>query len=527
MVEPTPPGTTKRDIYANLLRDTRGLRRDQGTAREAWFASLSHDRKEADLFELEMLLKGLACFRNPRNLPGRERVAPSVMLDYHEELGIVRDVLAQCIDLVKRLLGGRDQEYTFARYLEAVIPADAEQIKLVQEQLSQETPIESLFVLRAALDNALELGDGLLRLGRTPHRLYSALMRMLTREVSRNVFFNPLVALEFRGEFDRIRSAEVLEAMGGVPSEVAHRVVALTFLTLFRSLRYLGIIDEYCAEPSGTRLSYMLLAVLRSDLRALTHFLERRAADAMADGFERELLSMRAFDVLEHRKTLVDTATSLISLRGVLDTSLSMIRREVGAVFQRDIPAVELGVPSQDLGQRMRGASASLRSTLHQTVHALCAELTHGKMTPMLGGDHGARRASSLRLRRDVWMFGQILRAFLAKADSPHDDADRWASYASFQFVREFLKHFRAIGYQLLRLSDYERVDPFLRSLESLREVDLMDPKRLKEAIAECQKLYDYLQRLFDQVSQRQELRDVPFDKREAAESLKIYLGAA
>ena len=60
-------GAPGRNAYAELLRDTRGLRREQQQAREAWFARLASDKKEETLFELEMLLKGLACFGNPRN----------------------------------------------------------------------------------------------------------------------------------------------------------------------------------------------------------------------------------------------------------------------------------------------------------------------------------------------------------------------------------------------------------------------------------------------------------------------------
>jgi hypothetical protein len=519
--------TTERDVYANLLKDTRGLRRDQASAREVWFARLEVEHKEDVLFELEMLLKGFACFRNARNLPGRERAAPTVTLDYHEHLRIVRDALAQSVELVRQLQGGRDQEYQFSRYLESVIPADAERSKLMQEQLTQDSPEESLFVLRTAFDGQIEIADGLLRLGRIPHRLYFAVLRSVIREVGRNSFFNPLVALEFRAEFDRIRSTEVLEALNAVPSEAAHRVIALAFLTLFRGLRYLSLLHDYCGEPATTRLSYLMLSVFRSDLRALTHFLERRAGDTMADGFERELFAIRAVELMEHRKLLAEAATSLISLRDSLDTTVSSLRREISTGFLKDLPSADAGLPTAELSDHFRQASASLQSSLTQAIQALCAELAPTKGAPKLSLDQSARRAGSLRLRRDVWMFAQILRAFLAKAEAASGNTDRWASYASFQFVREFLIHFRAIGYQLLRLSDYERLDPFLKAIESLRESDLLDPARMEKAVRECAQLSDYLTQLFDQISRRTEIKEVPFDKREAAESLRIYLGAS
>src|SRR5579871_4995466 len=79
-----------RDPYADLLRDTRGLRREQAAARDAWYAALSWERKEETLFELEMLMKGLVCFANPRNHPGPTRRAPIVATDFREELSVAR-----------------------------------------------------------------------------------------------------------------------------------------------------------------------------------------------------------------------------------------------------------------------------------------------------------------------------------------------------------------------------------------------------------------------------------------------------
>ena len=93
--------------------------------------------------------------------------------------------------------------------------------------------------------------------------------------------------------------------------------------------------------------------------------------------------------------------------------------------------------------------------------------------------------------------------------------------------MNEFLEHFRAIGYQLVRASDYSHLDRFLAALDSLRDVELLDPRRLRGAIDECIAFYGFLDELFRNVSRRAELQGVPFDKKRAAETLKIYLGAA
>ena len=264
--------SSSRDVYADLLRDTRGLRREHATARDRWYASLSWERKEESLFELEMLLKGFACFGNARNHPGPLRATPNIVHDHREELGILRDAIEEAVRHIKSLLGQKERAFVFSRYLETVVPEDAVRSRLVQEQLSQERPEESLFVLRNAFAGSLEVADGLSRLGRISHRLYAGFLGSLTREVARNVYFNPLVALEFRPEFDRIRNARVLETLHGIENEAAHRIAALSFLGLFRVLRYVRLIEDYAARPETARRAYVILAVLRSDVRALVRY---------------------------------------------------------------------------------------------------------------------------------------------------------------------------------------------------------------------------------------------------------------
>ncbi len=515
-----------RDVYANLLRDTRGLRREQSRAREGWYERLDWERKEGALFELEMLLKGFPCFGNPRNHPGPPQNEAPVAHDYRDELVVVRDALCQAIDRVRKLLGQRDRAYVFSRYLEMVLPEDALRTRLIKEQLSQDTPEESLFVLRNTFDAFLEMADGMLRLGRVSHRLYFALLGMITREIGRNTYFNPLVALEFRPEFDRLRNAEVLEALH-MANESAHQVAAVTFLSLFRSLRYIDLIDEYASDAATARRAYVILSVLRSDVRALTHYLARRAPDVLADTFERHLLATQVAEIRERYGQLSREVGGLVSLRARLENLANVLRIEVRRTYERDLPAPNAAPPPAELGPQIVVATAQLRATFHHAITELCLELRPHSAPPQLASRLLAQTDASERLRRDVWMFQQVLRAFLAKARSTRGDSDRWASCASFQFVREFLEHFRAIGYQLVRQNDYARLDPLLEMLEVLSDVDLLDPDRFAAAVSECEQLFRFLDDLFVQVSRRQELRDRPFDKKAAADTLRIYLGAA
>jgi hypothetical protein len=516
---------SERDVYANLLRDTRGLRREQSTARDTWFASLPWERKEETLFELEMLLKGIACYGNQRNHPGTPQSKSAVAQDFHEHMRVLREACHRVTALTKQLLGDRERAYTFARYLETMMPEDAARGRIVQDQLSQDTPEEALFVLRNAFGSFVDLSEGLLRLGRIGNRLYYAHHGVVVREIGRNAYFNPLMALEFRPEFDRIRSGEVLDVLYSVRTESAHRVLALAFLTLFRCLRYTQLVDQYAADPSGTRRAYVILAVLRSDLRALVRYLGQRAADAIADGFERDLLAIPARELPTRHRELSTEARTLASLRSSMEAIAGSLRLEVRRVFDHDLRAPDATDAEKELAPTLIVGMASVRASIQAAIQQLCHEIRPGAPLPELSADMAARRMASDRLRREVWMFQQIIRAFLAMSAVTSGSSDQWAGHTGFQFVRDFLQHFRAIGYQLVRAHDYERIDPFLLALEELRDVDLLDATRMDHAVAECRAFSKFLGGLFEQVSQRQELRDQPFDKTAATEMLKIYLG--
>jgi hypothetical protein len=248
----------------------------------------------------------------------------------------------------------------------------------------------------------------------------------------------------------------------------------------------------------------------------------------MADGLERELMEVPAAALREHHDHWARRAATLLSLRRTLETIANTLRIEIRKTFERELPT-PTDAPADDvLAPLLVTAAASLKATLHHAIYDLCAELSPGSTLPELASTEASRAAASVRLRRDVWMFKQILRAFLAKAQASNgDELDQWSSASSFVFVREFLDHFRAIGYQLVRRSDYDRLDHFISALETLRDADLLNEERMWDAVSECQAFYEYLERLFAQISRREELRDLPFDKKHAAETLRVYLGAA
>ena len=517
-----PPGA---DAYNDLLRDTRGLRREQAFAREQWIARLPEGRREDMLFELEILLKGLACFANPRNHAGPPKRTAIVANDYRAALTLSRDAMHRIVHLCRLLLGERERAFVFQRYLEILLPDDGARTRLLRGAAAQDTPEESLFQLRHALTNLVEVTSGVTRLPRVPFRLFYATLSIAHREVSQSQFFNPLAALEFRPEFDRITNVRVLDVMRQVPGEQARKLVALTFLSLFRMLRYVALLESVVREPKPAGLIHLVLSVLRSDARALTDYLRKQTGQQLADSYERELFKIPAPQLAARYEEMLAEAHRLAMIKGTLNGIAANVRLELRRAFEHDLPAPDANVSSEQIRAVAVNVASNLRPALQNAVlvlgKALGAKLDeHGVFD-----DAAARRSLSVRLRRDVWMFAQIVRAFGAKARAAPSREDRWSGPSSLQFVREFLAYFNAMGYPLLRAADYPRFDAFLSALSALEETDLLDPARLERAVAEAETFFAFLSQLFEQISQREELKTVPFDRRAAAEALKLYLG--
>jgi hypothetical protein len=519
-------GKPPREGYRALLTGSRDMRRDHAIARDTWFSALTLDRKGDLLFELEVLLKGLACFANPRNHPGPPRRAAIVTVDFKEALRIARDGLARCNTIARTLLGEQERSFIFQRYLEHAASEDSARSRIARAASSQETPEDSLVALRHAFTHTIEVCDALLRQERVSFRTFYAVLGLVQREVARNSFFNPIRALEFRPEFDRLKSKEVYELVQSVPGDEAHRLVALAILSLFRNLRYLSLIDAIAASGHPLR-AMLVLAALRSDARALTSHLRSHAGGLLAGSFERELFSVSSRGLLTRYETLLAEGHRLLGIKAALEGIAAKLRLELRRAFERELPAVEAPTNRHDLEPRLRAATESLRPSVQSTILFLCKALGARLDVHFVFDDLAAKREVGERLRRDVWMFAQIVRGFAAKAAVVRatDRSDRWASVDGFRFVKEFLGYFRAMGYPLLRANDYPRFDQFIAAMSSLEETDLLDPARMQTAVAECEQFYSFLMDLFDSIGRREELAGTPFDRRAAAEALRLYLG--
>jgi hypothetical protein len=425
------------------------------------------------------------------------------------------------------MLGERDRAVVFHRYLETVLPEDNARTKLVYAAMTPESPEENLFVLRQSLTNLIEVGTALTLAPRTSYRVFFAHLSTTVREISSSAFFNPLSALEFRPEFDKISSSAVLDLIHGVDGENAHRLIALTFLSLFRMLRYVRLLESITLDLSDKRVwgrGYLVLAVLRSDARALSSYLWRRSGELLAKDFEARVTRVGVSEIDTQVNDLQEEGRRLAQIKEALLSVSTMLRLEMRRVFDHDVPPAHDKLPASEMRVRLQLATETLRPLLQLAVLFLGRTLDPSFDEAHVFDSPGALHDTRMRLRSGAWMFAQIARAFTSKARHADPLSDTWSAPERYGFVGDFLGYYRAMGHPVLMLGGYERTRNVLAALAALQDTDLIDPARLEAAARECESLYAFSMQLYVGLSQR-ELAGVPFDRHAAARLLKRYLG--
>ncbi|MFO0624680.1 MAG: Holliday junction branch migration DNA helicase RuvB [Polyangiales bacterium] len=503
-----------RDPYADLLRDSRGMRREVSRPpARAWPASLALDRKEDVLFELETLLKSVVAWSNPRNQPRRANTPRAADRDFHPHLLITRAVVARALALCNQLVGahksGPLQGRTLARGFreDPTPPPDP----------PGEGPTEALLSLRSCLGVHLVVLDGIARGTTVPFRLFFATADALRREVARNPCFNPMQVLEFRPEFDRIRSPEVLDALQSVDGEAPHRVVALAFLAHFRLLRLAQLLQHTALDPTASRRAYAVLAVIRAEQRSLCAVLGERVGEMLADAVEREMLKVSSTDLKVRYDTFSREVERQRLLRVTLTTAAAALDAECRRALLLRVSPCDDPAASAELGAQCSAVAQRLREALQDNLLQLAVTLRGAADAERVVGDRSARRAVSERLRQQAWGFLVVLRAFIEKARvAAVDEGDRWERTPSSTFATDFVQHFERIGRVLAARSEYAEAPRLTHAVLALRETDVVSRRELDVAVKECAAFAEWLQS-FVAVGRREELRAIPLDRGAAA----------
>lgn len=509
-------------LYLDLVRDPRGMSREHVDQREAWFDGLSRPDRVEVLFELETLLRGLVCFGDTVNHPGPRKRQPAETRRFGLETRICHLTCERIAVICTQLMGPEPEE-------EPEDPASASTLerlnaRLCTEALAQDTPEQSLRLLHRHFSDLADVVGVLTRLDPVPHRGFAGVIRLAVREIERNVFFNPLRLLELRPETDTLEKPELLDVIfaGGPPG--AQKAALLSFLTLFRLARTLDLAEAYSRDQATSSLGWVPLSAVRAVGEALVELMRGDAQRWLAAGFEDAVRDIPASQVVVSMKQLEAEYLLLHELGSMLLNLGDQLGLEIRRAFEQTMAPIQAQVAPGELLERRTQAIRDLREFQRYAVVTLANVFDPQLPATRLFDEGIEARSQAERIRRDIWIFTQILRALLAKAAAAPETANRWTGTSSYRFVRDFIAYFRTLGFHLLRAFDYPRSDEFMSLVEALSSADVLEQDFIEAFERECELFRDFLQGVFEAVSRRDELAGIEFDRHGAAETLRLYL---
>ena len=278
------------------------------------------------------------------------------------------------------------------------------------------------------------------------------------------------------------------------------------------------------ADRSTAPLACVPLAVARSDGQELSVFMHQEARRWLSGGFEREVMTLTAKEIVAAAEGLVRDYRLLHDLGAVLRSTGDTLMLELRRAFEQVSPPLHELLADDDFPATLGAVAGSLRDVTMQ-----CAVRIARVFKPELDGtrlfeDFPDERSGAERLRRDIWMFSQIVRGFLAKAKAAPETANRWTGQSSYRFVRDFIAYFRTLGYGLVERSSYGRFEELLAMVESLGAAEVIDQASIEAFVLECEGFQAHLLSTFESLGAEGPLAGVAFDRHDAAETLRLYL---
>lgn len=469
-----------RDFFFELFKDSDNLREHYQLEREIWFRGLDLNRKEEHLFELEMYLRAIGCFFNLHNqfLPDRDR---AITRDFSDELMVLSAALERGIALSQLLLDrGLAGSMNFQSYLENQVAPDYLRLQILRRSLDQKRPDESLYLLNRCFRDLKKLIDHLLKRPPCTYQLFFHLGQLVTREIAFNRFFDPLLILEFRPEYDRIRSVIILDAIRAIEATVERRSASKVFLALFRLLHYLRYIPRE-GKARILRRSLILFTLFHSEANTLVGFLRVLASKAQANG---PALVAAATQVSEELQAY------LKQMFGDQQVSLDVQRSRLFGDRERSVSA----------GRQM--LDDFLKGCITRVVAIYRPEVDVASLF-----DHSrSQREQATRLRTDLWVYCRLLERWLDQAREPP------TARTQPQNLERYSGYFLQTSFNFLRYGDG---GPFERYHAILSEdSDRSGPNGvwLARLFEDSTRFRDFLFETYDQVCRRSELAGVPLE---------------
>jgi hypothetical protein len=350
--------------------------------------------KTADLFELEMWLQSFERFFHIKNQPLSDKETKQLALrNWSEELRLVDNVLLRVVHLCTAILTEEQVNLTrFDQYIESYLKKDEDVDPYVEKLIRQATPEAGLTLLRESFEDLHIMLTDLVKLSRLPFTSFSAVGKILYREIRRSHLLALLIDKKFKPIHDRVTNPAVAATIRGIASPLERKQAAKVFLELFRLLHYLDYADPERSGEEDLRNTILIFSLITSETRLLLSYIEKRV--------------LRSLDTQQRLHQLYDSFVYCIPL-------------ELKKVINTELLDISVARHADTIRTRVENSHGILKDCFQQSVVQLAQAFDEKVEGSDIFPDFTAKLEQSVRLRDGLARLVKALRAFQERKDPP------------------------------------------------------------------------------------------------------------
>ncbi|NWF76681.1 MAG: hypothetical protein HXY53_08985 [Nitrospirae bacterium] len=434
-----------------------------------------------NFFELYALLRALDRFFSIENHPISQDDLSN--RNFYEELTAARNIILRILNIIETVIPeAKRNSYWFLKFAESKFLTDYSRDVLKEELYKQDTFEKGLYLLYDSLINIKGIITDILRSDKVSYISFKNIGELIGRQIRGSLFFNPFRKKIYK-DFDRIENKKISKIVKSIQNSETKKYISMVYLSLFRFLKYLSLIDTKSQHSISMDYSSVLLIMLRSELNTFHKFLNN------------------ILNFIKDKK--LQSILQSISYQFSMETKRVYLQ-ELKEIFRKKAPQQFIG--------RIENSHGILKNLIEQCIVQISQALDSSIQGQEIFESFSTKLAQSLKLREDIY----VLRSLLSRLESTQSLSGDFPLI--LESTKDFMHYFESFTFKLLRYDDYDEFANFFHDF--FLSTNLSDNKMLEK----IHNFKIFLEATLQHISKRAELIDKPLDIQRAEELLNKYL---
>jgi hypothetical protein len=305
------------------------------------------------------------------------------------------------------------------------------------------------------------------KLSRLPFTSFSAVGKILYREVRRSHLLALLIDKKFKPIHDRVTNPAVAATIRGIASPLERKQAAKVFLELFRLLHYLEYADPERSGEEDLRNTILIFSLITSETRMLLSYIEKRVLRSLEAGQP---------------------------LHQLYDSFVYCIPLELKKVINTELLDISVARQADTIRTRVENSHGILKDCFQQSVVQLAQAFDDRVEGSDIFPDFTAKLEQSVRLRDGLARLVKALREFHERKDA-----------ASAVRMKEEISTFYDHNIKYLMYRDWSGFELFF--------IEILKCPSLPALQLIGHRFETFLMTLFREVQKRSILQNVPLDE--------------